>query len=297
MQVKNLISRLEQMMPFMSEKEKRIARFVLENRQQVLSLTLKEISTKTEVSEATIIRFARKIGCDGYADFKIALSASLSTNSVNEKSDPMFRTIQQTDSPGVILEKISALTISSIYSTIDIIDKQQLAEAVKLIRKTHESHHRIYLSGSGASAGPVKEMIIKFMRLNIPVIYHEDSHIQLESNLNMEENDLLICFTTLGRSIQSHQYIDIANQKKAKVILITQFGNLELEKQATVTLSVASLEDRRRLVSQTALIVQSLIVNTLFTSLALEKLPELENKIEEKNIIFDELGYIAGDHR
>lgn len=297
MQVKNVIQRLEQMMPFMSEKEKRISRFILENRQKILSMALKEFSIKTNVSEATIIRFARKIGCDGYADFKLMLSASLSADSVNEKIDPIMKTIQTTDSPGEILKKLSALTISSIQSTVDIIDERQLEYAVKLIQEAYESNHKIYLSGMGASAGPVKDLIIKFMRLNIPVIYHEDVHIQLESTLNMEEGDLLICFTTLGRSIQSHQYIDIANRKKANVILITQFGNQELEKKATATLSVAAVEDKRRLASQSALIVQSLIVNVLFVSLALRMLPELQNKIEEKNLVFEEFGYLASDYR
>lgn len=294
--MKNIIAVLEQMLPFMSPREKKIAGFILENQQEVLSLTLKEISIKTEVSEATIIRFCRKIGCDGYAAFKIVLSASLSARMEGEKTDPMFRSIQATDSPGTILEKIGTLMIRSIESTMEVIDKQQLEAAVKLIKNTHESRHRIYLCGSGASTGPLREMIIKFMRLNIPVVYHEDSHLQLESNLNMEEDDLLICFTTLGRSVQTNQSIDIANEKKAKIILITQYGNVELEKKATITLAVASLEDRRRLTSQTALIVQSLIVHTLFMALALENLEELECKKEEKNAIFDKLGYIINDY-
>lgn len=296
MQVKNVISRLEQMMPFMSAKDKKIGEFILKNRQEVLTLALKEISARTEVSEATIIRFSRKLGCDGYADFKLALSASLSASPYNEKSDSILRTILQTDSPGSVLKKLSVLAISSIQSTIDVMDPQELERAVRLIHDTNNSHHQIYLSGMGASSGPVKEMVIKFMRLGIPVIYHEDAHIQLESNLNMAEDDLLICFTTLGRSVQSHEYIDIANEKKAKVILITQFGNRELERKATVTLSVASVENDRRLASQTAIIVQSLIVDVLFTSLALEKLPELQNKIEEKNRVFEELGYTISDY-
>lgn len=296
MQVKNVISRLEQMMPFMSGKDKKIGEFVLRHQQDVLNLTLKEISAHAEVSEATVIRFARKLGCEGYADFKLALSASLSSNYSRENSDPILKAVLQSDSPGIILKKLSALAISSIQSTLDVIDQEEIERAVKLIRETNNSHHKIYLSGMGASSVPVKEMIIKFMRLNIPVIYHEDVHLQLESTLNMVEDDLLICFTALGRSIQSHEYIRIANEKKAKVLLITQYGNKALEREATVTLFVAAVEDNWRLASQMSLTVQSLIVDVLFMSLALENLPELQDKIEEKNRVFAELGYITSDY-
>lgn len=295
MQRKNVISMLEQMMPFMSATDKKIGSFVLDHRQEVLTLTLKEISAQAGVSEATVIRFARKLGCDGYAGFKLALSASLSANSHDDRSDTIMKSILKTDSPFTVLKKLSTLTVNSIQSTIDVIDPQELVRAVKLIRETNSTGHQIYLSGMGASSGPVKEMVIKFMRLGIPVIYHEDVHIQLESNLNMAEGDLLICFTTLGRSVQSHEYIDIANTKKAKVILITQFGNRELEQKATVTLSLAAIENDRRMASQTAVIVQSLIVDVLFTSLAMEQLPKLQDKIEEKNKVFEDLGYIVTD--
>ena len=143
----------------------------------------------------------------------------------------------------------------------------------------------------------MKQLQIKFMRLNIPVIYYEDVHLQLESNLNMAEDDLLICFTTLGKSVQSHQYINIANQKKAKIILITQYGNQELASKATVTLFVSAVENNLRLASHTALIVQSLIVDTLFLSLALDNLPEIQEGVAEKNRIFSELGYNMNDYK
>ena len=162
---------------------------------------------------------------------------------------------------------------------------------------TNEHKRKIYLSGLGASSTLVKQLQIKFMRLNIPVIYYEDVHLQLESNLNMAEDDLLICFTTLGKSVQSHQYINIANQKKAKIILITQYGNQELASKATVTLFVSAVENNLRLASHTALIVQSLIVDTLFLSLALDNLPEIQEGVAEKNRIFSELGYKMNDYK
>lgn len=295
MQAINIMSSLESLMPFLSAKEKKLGEFILGNKQEILSMTLKKLSLQAEVSEATVIRFSRKLGCEGYSDFKLALSANLSADFYNENSDLILDKILPVDEPSSVLKKLSAFVITSIQSTVDIIDPQELDKAIKLIRETNESKHKIYLSGMGASSTLVKQLQIKFMRLNIPVIYYEDVHLQLESNLNMSEDDLLICFTTLGKSVQSHQFINIANQKKAKIILITQFGNQELANKSTVTLFVSAVENNLRLASHTALIVQSLIVDTLFLSLALEDLPEIQDGVREKNRIFSELGYSMSD--
>lgn len=297
MQAVNVISSLESMMPFLSSKEKKLGEYILQHRQEILSLTLKDLSLQAAVSEATVIRFARRLGCEGYSDFKLSLSANLSANFYNENSDLILDKIVSSDTPDVVLKKLSAFVMTSIQSTVDIIDSQELDEAIRLIKETKESGHKIYLSGLGASSTLVKQLQIKFMRLNIPVIYYEDVHLQLESNLNMEEDDLLICFTTLGKSVQSHQYINIANQKKAKIILITQFGNQELANKSTVTLFVSAVENNLRLASHTALIVQSMIVDTLFLSLALEDLPKIQDGVAEKNRIFSELGYNMNEHK
>ena len=297
MQAVNVISSLESMMPFLSSKEKKLGEYILQHRQEILSLTLKDLSLQAAVSEATVIRFARKLGCEGYSDFKLSLSANLSANFYNENSDLILDKIVSSDTPDVVLKKLSAFVMTSIQSTVDIIDSQELDAAIRLIKETKESGHKIYLSGLGASSTLVKQLQIKFMRLNIPVIYYEDVHLQLESNLNMEEDDLLICFTTLGKSVQSHQYINIASQKKAKIILITQFGNQELANKSTVTLFVSAVENNLRLASHTALIVQSMIVDTLFLSLALEDLPKIQDGVAEKNRIFSELGYNMNEHK
>lgn len=276
------------MLPFASAKEKSLGVYILEHRQEILSLPLKDLSLQTGVSEATIIRFVRKLGCDGYADFKLALSADLNNH---EHSDLILENIETTDSPEAIMKKISAFVITSIQSTAEHVDAGQLKEAVRLIRKTHQENHHIYLSGLGASSTLVRQLQIKLMRLNIPVIYFEDIHLQLESNLSMDEDDLLICFTTLGKSTQSHQFIEIANRRNTKVLLITQFGNQELANKATVTLFASAVENNLRLASSAALIVQSVIIDTLFFALALEEFEEINHKVAEKNKIFEELDY------
>ena len=142
MQAVNIISSLESVMPFLSSKEKKLGEYVLNHSQEILSFTLKDLSLQAEVSEATIIRFARRLGCEGYSDFKLSLSANLSANFYNENSDMILDKIMPSDTPDAVLKKLSAFVVTSVQSTTDIIDSQELDKAIKLIRETNQQKRK-----------------------------------------------------------------------------------------------------------------------------------------------------------
>lgn len=68
-----------------SHSEKQIARYILDNGEDVLSMSVKELANKTYTSPATIVRLCRKIGLEGYNDFKIKYSAELQYDKRNQK--------------------------------------------------------------------------------------------------------------------------------------------------------------------------------------------------------------------
>jgi len=289
MQKEQLLSKLESLMPFLSSTEQKLGHYILQNPQKILSMSTKELAQKSGVSEATLIRFTRKLNLNGYSEFKLMLSADLATDIPN--SVPV--SVTPDDSPLEIYKKLAVFTTMSIESTAKTLKHQDLENAVEMIYQTSKRKNRIYLSGFGASSILVKELQIKFMRLNIPVIYFDDFHLQLESHLSITKDDLLICFTTLGRSVHSHQLIQIANEKLANIILITQYGNEKLAKKATITLYTSSVENNYRLASQTAIIVQSMIIDTIFLSLAAKDFSRIIEEVDETKKSFDRFGYYA----
>ena len=287
MQENNLLSKLESMMPFLSNAEQSLGHFILEHSDDIFTMSTKELSQKSGVSEATLIRFTKKLGLNGYTEFKLTLSADLASN--ERQAIPV--NVTEKDHSLEIYEKLAAFTITSIEATGKTLTSESMDAAVELIYHTYQSGHRIYLSGVGASSVLAQQLRIKLMRLDIPSIFFEDTHLQLESNINMKKDDLLICFTTLAKSVQNHQFIQLANERNAKVILITQFGNQKLADKATVTLYTSCVENNFRLTNQTSIIVQSIIIDTLFLALALKDLPKIVGDVEEAKEIFDQLGY------
>ena len=53
--------------------EARLAEYVLHNQETAVNLTIDELATKSQTSYATVARFCKKLGYDGYKDFKNSL--------------------------------------------------------------------------------------------------------------------------------------------------------------------------------------------------------------------------------
>lgn len=60
--------------------EKNIAKFVLENLEQIPNMSAKEMAKFTYTSKATIVRFSQKLGLSGFYEFKLLLIAELNQN-------------------------------------------------------------------------------------------------------------------------------------------------------------------------------------------------------------------------
>ena len=285
----NAILKMESMERFYSKSELLLYNFINTNMNRIPNMTIKELSNATNVSEATIIRFTRKLGFDGFREFK--LNFSINAAVLSQEETDIVKEIKSSDTPKEVFEKILRFTVDSLESTIDTIDDDMINKTVELIVDAYVNNNRIFLTGAGASSVLVNQFRIKLMRLNIHVIYFEDAHLQFEAITGINEDDLLIVFTTLGQTTQVLDQIDVAQKKKAKVVLITQFGNNELKDKADVSIYFSALENNLRIASQISIIVQSQIIDTIFILLSLKDLDSIRNNVKETKSYFVEYGY------
>ena len=57
-----------------SAKEKRIAAYILASPREAVHPSIEELAERVGVSESTLFRFVRKLGYEGYQQFRIALA-------------------------------------------------------------------------------------------------------------------------------------------------------------------------------------------------------------------------------
>ena len=85
-----------------SKSEKKIADVLLQKPDNVLSLYISDFAKVCKTSEATIVRFAKHLGFDGYQQFKIAIAQEAKTHPINER-------IKYDDSAAEIFQKVRIL--------------------------------------------------------------------------------------------------------------------------------------------------------------------------------------------
>ena len=92
----------------MSKSEKQIADWISENPGQIISLSIVELAEKCKCSEATIVRFAKRLGLSGYQELKISLASE-------GEGSPINSNITDTDNPSDIYAKVC----SDIYLCLE----------------------------------------------------------------------------------------------------------------------------------------------------------------------------------
>jgi DNA-binding MurR/RpiR family transcriptional regulator len=74
----NSLTKIKSLYPDITNSEKNIAEFILNNPEEIYNLTIKELAQKTNVTIPTVFRFAQRLGFNGFKDFKVELIKDIS---------------------------------------------------------------------------------------------------------------------------------------------------------------------------------------------------------------------------
>ena len=107
MEVENTVSRVLTLVnsryDSMTNSEKKVAKVILSaDIKEILKMTVNEMANLCNVSEATIIRFVKKIGFDSFQEFKLSIAMEMPNDLQDQDMDI---TIEKGEDPKAILKK------------------------------------------------------------------------------------------------------------------------------------------------------------------------------------------------
>lgn len=271
----------------LTKSEKQIANYIRKNQEEVAFLSAAELADRLELSEATIVRFARTVGFDSYPALREVLQENFRRRVTH--STRLQSRLDELRDGGDIFERMVASEIDYLSHALETVDRQAFHQAVDLMK----SHKRIFVFGIGPSVSLVELMDIRLRRIGWDVSPLTTSGREiLEPLLKMNEQDLLfvICFFDITPPLQL--VLGYANEVKSKVIMLTDTLGSMIGDQADVVLAA-----RRGPVSGFhSLVVPMTIINTLLLALAqedqehavasLDKLDELRERFKKINKSF-----------
>ncbi|WP_068268071.1 MurR/RpiR family transcriptional regulator [Caviibacter abscessus] len=257
------ISLIQSFYPSFSKQEKKIAQFVIEQSNLVSYMSLQEITKKIKVSEATIVRFVKKLGYKGFIEFKLEVAKENMVENPENSDD--------------FIEVIHNNINKTINSTKELINKEDINKAIKLI----ETSNKVYIYGLGASGVAAIEMQNRFLRYGKFSTAITDSHFQIMYSSTTTSNDLIIVISLSGETIDLIYPLNVAKNNNCKIIAITNYIMSPIAKMADICLLTAGKETPLNGGSLIAKISQLYLIDIIATAYAIKNMKNATNAKEK----------------
>jgi len=209
MQPPSLIASIEQARTTLRRSERKVADYVLAHAEEVIHLRIVDLARAAGVSEPTVVRFCRAIGCNGFQGFKLALAQHVA----HAPSYAPFSLTEQ-DSARDYSSKVFDATIGTLRQVRDQLDARVIEQAVAALA----SARRVEFYGFGASSAVAMDAQHKFFRLQIPSAAYADPHLQTMSAMSLDQDDVVVAISQSGRTQALLDAMQLVQEAGARVI-------------------------------------------------------------------------------
>lgn len=73
----------------LNDLELSVYNYIMQNSHRVLKMRIKDVADEAHVSTTTVLRFCKKVGCDGYSEFKVKFKLYLDKKVINDQKDDL----------------------------------------------------------------------------------------------------------------------------------------------------------------------------------------------------------------
>lgn len=207
----DIVYQIKQKYSTFSQKEKDIANYILEHKENIENISITNLSKATGASTSTITRFSKKINCESFVQMKIKLN----THSINttHKEDELFSAVYNYYTE--VIEKTNTL-----------INKKLILKIVYEIKRAK----KIYIYGVGSSGLTAQEFMHRLLRMGFNVSCITDSHMMIINSSILSKDDLVIGISISGETKEIVDSLRVSQKNNAYTIGVTSFSNSSLSK-------------------------------------------------------------------
>ncbi|WDR06837.1 MurR/RpiR family transcriptional regulator [Devosia rhodophyticola] len=230
--IPDIISQIRDNYAELRPAERRVADIVLADVAFCVAASNAEIALRADVSEPTVTRFCRAIGCDGVRDFKVKLAQSVVVGRIYlAASQPP----EPTENGSPLWNTVFGEARNALNAVERQVDPAEVVRASDLIATAHQ----VAVFGLGGSSSALaQETQNRLFRYGVMVSAHSDPYVMRMIASTLKPNDVVIAISATGRSREVVEAVTLAKHYRAKTICITA-PNTELSQECNVRLTVA----------------------------------------------------------
>lgn len=260
--------------------EKKLANYILKNKEEVVNLSAQELSDKADISPAAVVRFSKTLGYKGFTALKVDLAKDR-----DERENDTSVIISENDSINDIIRKVKVSNTSSIDETIGLLN----VDTINNIVEAMVNAKRIYLFGIGASGIVAMDLQQKLLRINKNSLYQMDPHTQISSSVHITNEDVAIGISYSGETKEVNTPLKIAKENGAKTIAITRYNKNSLSKIADYSVYLPNDEKDLRVGAITSRIDALTIVDILYLGVAKNDFERTKRDIKKTRDIINRI--------
>ena len=230
---------------FSSSEDSLVDYFLQLKNDELVNKTLADMANETDISQTTIYNFVKKLGFNGFQDFKIKLAS----NSIIPTQPERFVNYTEIDPSDSYIE------------VANFLDEKTLHRIVRLLEKSHD----VYFFGQGGSSVIALDSYHKFLRTKLNCHYVSDYHIQLSICSKLSKKDCVFLFSHSGDSLETINLAKILQKNGCPVICITGNPTGKILKLATESVIAFSQEAKYRTESLTSRLLYQTVMDILYT--------------------------------
>ena len=243
---------------------------------ELVNKTLSDMANETEISQTTIYNFVKKLGFNGFQDFKIKL-ASNSISPTQPERLVNYREIDPTDSYIDVAKKTIHFNQQSLENLVNFLDEKTLQRIVRLLEKSQN----IYFFGQGGSSVIALDSYHKFLRSKLNCHYVSDYHIQLSICSKLTKKDCVFLFSHSGDSLETINLAKILQKNNCPIICITGNPVGKILKLSTESVIAFSQEAKYRTESLTSRLLYQTVMDILYTIIMFKDEEENEQVLKK----------------
>jgi len=255
--------RLEEHLPNLSKSQQLIANYLLTSYDEAAFLSAADLAQHLQVSQATVVRFAKAIGYSGFPQLKRCLQ-DLYRGQVSPAARLQHKLAELASHQGHVLTKVMDMEVQYLMEAAHTVSLADFDRAVEIILNAR----RIFVRGGGPSAVLSDLLELRFRRMGIFAVSMKESARDLIEKLQLLEPEDAVIATGFHRlSSELAAVVDHAHSVGCPIILITDTLGAAFHGKVDVVLAA-----RRGPVSTFhSLNVPMAIVNALILAVAMAR--------------------------
>lgn len=215
---------LEHKINDLSKTERMVHDYVIANPEQVIYSAIGQLSKLVNVGDATILRYVRKMGFDGFTTFKLEL----------------FRKFEETKDTTNLpyIEQITNNMISTINETKQRVDEKKVDQAAQRILDSK----KVFVIGQGASNITAQDTFSRLIRIGVDAIFIQDAHLMFMYASILNKDSTLLCYTYSGETHEVIKAAEICKKNDVTIIGITNYASSAMTQLADLSLFTSGYE-------------------------------------------------------